>query len=475
MARLLSKLGSHTLCHTFRISVVLKHTVLSAYSKDRIIKRRVFILHCLCDILRRDELHSNLHTSRINSIRCIEEDGCKSRGARDRLYRNKVEVSVDAINGSDNLFANRTISKLLRSLIDFLVTEDERFRRNLDLLHRIFVKVHVESQRILEERAIGNNKSRRIIDRLHVNNHGSLCTNSIMICRFEENIGQRVIAMEVQCRLIGKRTEVTELSQLAILGRINENNDEIVTIRIASLLPDGLFSVNNKGFIFISLIFEIHRYRRTAQILDGNDKADLDQIRLRIRRGDGNNEGRIFLDVRRNKSQRIVQSHLIQGSQVFHQRGGCFKNKQELVVILVSKQLLKRNLQCIRFRHRIQDHGSSIVWSKHLRGVVFLRRRIVRAARITRANRPRRTRTGINNGNLNLGGQRHLTLNCNYDHIDSGIFIFFNVNRGKHKSIFHRRRPSRLNLRQQSRWRHNGANRHRVAFTGGKDLRKDNL
>ena len=218
MRRLLGKLGFHSRSDTFRINVIRKDTLLGIYRKDAIVKRRVFVLFGVGDILRRNKLYRNVHSGGISTIRCVQVNQCNAAGVQNRLQRDKVELGIHAIECSVNLGTLGPIGQLLRSFNDFDVRKDKGRYRNLDLGNGILVEVHIKRKSILEERAIGNRERRRIVDRFHVNNDGPYFAHDRMICSFDKNIRERVVTMEIQFRTIDKRTQLGELGQLAMLG-----------------------------------------------------------------------------------------------------------------------------------------------------------------------------------------------------------------------------------------------------------------
>ena len=100
--------------------------------------------------------------------------------------------------------------------------------------------------------------------------------------------------------------------------------------------------------------------------------------------------------------------------------------------------------------------------------MVFRRRGIVRAARITRANR---TFTIVRNGHCKLSPYRFRT-HCQDNKRYRGILI--DSRRNIDKSIFYARRGNRLDFGQHRR-RHGRRNRHVFAFTGRENFRKVDL
>ena len=154
-----------------------------------------------------------------------------------------------------------------------------------------------------------------------MDNHHGLTTHHFMICCFNKHISERIVAMEIQFRFISKRAQLGESSQLAILGRIHQNNKEVVVVQITSPIDcNTICARNNKRHILIGIVFYGLCNWRSIRILDSNNKHNLDQIRLSIRCRNGNRQGRIRLHSRWDNNKRILQRNLIQSRQVFHQR-----------------------------------------------------------------------------------------------------------------------------------------------------------
>ena len=234
VSRLLRKFCFHALRDTFRISVVGKDALLCIHCQSTVVKRSVLILYSLSHILRGDEFHIQVHAHRITTIRCVEENRCKARCACHRLQRNVIVACVHAINSRDNLCSLNIVGELLRTFRNFTVAKDQGLSRNLDLLHGIFVKVHIESKRILKERAISNGHCRLCVNRQHMDNHGTLVTDHFVVCGFHKHIGQRVIATEILFRSVDERTQLREFRQLTMLGRVDRHDQEVIAVQIGT-------------------------------------------------------------------------------------------------------------------------------------------------------------------------------------------------------------------------------------------------
>ena len=227
------------------------------------------------DILRRNKLYRNVHSGGISAIRCVQVNQRNAAGVQNRLQRDKVELGIHAIECSVNLGTLGPIGQLLRSFNDFDVRKDKGRYRNLDLGNGILVEVHIKRKSILEERAIGNRERRRVVDRFHVNNDGPYFAHDRMICSFDKNIRERVVTMEIQFRTIDKRTQLGELGQLAMLGRIDRNNDEIVAIQVGAIRRNATGYRNGKVRVLIRFIFNLRSNRSRTLVLDCHDKRSL--------------------------------------------------------------------------------------------------------------------------------------------------------------------------------------------------------
>ena len=296
---------------------------------------------------------------------------------------------------------------------------------------------------------------------------------------FNKHIGERIIAVEILVRRIGKCTHsinynTISLNKFSVLGQINRSkNDE--SFRLTAFYPNTSIPRDTQATIFIDRIFEIANSRRNNHIRNidnGHIMMGLDNtVNLAVRRIDGNKERLIALDTLSYNVKRILQSELFHIIQNRHQRSTQFDSKGKRVVVFISKKLCKNNLQSIDAFGQFHLRSSLVIWRKHNRRVIC--RRIIRAFRVTRACRA--------NGRfiLNRDIERSLhKLFTSFTHRRNGNCtrgIFINSLRSENEFIRQSRVAFRLRQREQSRRRNLSYNRNHFVFTCGKDFLEVNL